>query len=141
MKTDKYRRLLSCCPSLLGAADKTANDMNEDLQNNIPAQVTAYVTAPVLFCYVCYILDSVKKNNINRIFFLSRDGYILKQIADIIIERKNSNTDELSLCFTLFASQCALLQVRNSGGFRKRRIIYRLYIKECKEFFKESRTE
>ena len=66
MKTDKYRRLLSCCPSLLDAADKTANDTNEDLQNNIPAQVTAYVTAPVLFCYVCYILDSVKKNNINR---------------------------------------------------------------------------
>ena len=88
MKTDKYRRLLSCCPSLLDAADKTANDMNEDLQNNIPAQVTAYVTAPVLFCYVSYILDSVKKKNINRIFFLSRDGYILKQIADIIIERK-----------------------------------------------------
>lgn len=49
VKTDKYRRLLSCCPSLLDAADKTANDMNEDLQNNIPAQVTAYVTAPVLF--------------------------------------------------------------------------------------------
>lgn len=90
MKTDKYRRLLSCCPSLLDAADKTANDENGALQNNIPAQVTAYVTAPVLFCYVCYILDSVKKNNINRIFFLSRDGYILKQIADIIIERKNS---------------------------------------------------
>ena len=88
MKTDKYRRLLSCCPSLLDAADKTANDENGALQNNIPAQVTAYVTAPVLFCYVCYILDSVKKNNINRIFFLSRDGYILKQIADIIIERK-----------------------------------------------------
>lgn len=88
MKTDKYRRLLSCCPSLLDAADKTANDKNGALQNNIPAQVTAYVTAPVLFCYVCYILDSVKKNNINRIFFLSRDGYILKQIADIIIERK-----------------------------------------------------
>jgi len=87
VKTDKYRRLLSCCPSLLDAADKTANDENGALQNNIPAQVTAYVTAPVLFCYVCYILDSVKKNNINRIFFLSRDGYILKQIADIIIER------------------------------------------------------
>lgn len=69
MKTDKYRRLLSCCPSLLDAADKTANDENGALQNNIPAQVTAYVTAPVLFCYVCYILDSVKKNNINRIFF------------------------------------------------------------------------
>ena len=88
MKTDKYRRLLSCCPSLLDAADKTANDKNGALKNNVPAQVTAYVTAPVLFCYVCYILDSVKKNNINRIFFLSRDGYILKQIADIIIERK-----------------------------------------------------
>ena len=30
VKTDKYRRLLSCCPSLLDAADKTANDMKED---------------------------------------------------------------------------------------------------------------
>lgn len=75
MKTDKYRRLLSCCPSLLDAADKTANDMNEDLQNNIPAQVTAYVTAPVLFCYVSYILDSVKRKYKQDIF-LSRDGYI-----------------------------------------------------------------
>lgn len=84
MKTDKYRKLLSRCPALLYAAEKTAAENNDAL-----AQVTAYVTAPVLFCYVRYILDCAAEQNIHRIYFLSRDGYILKQIADIITESEN----------------------------------------------------
>ena len=84
MKTDKYKKLLSRCPALLYAAEKAAAENNDAL-----AQVTAYVTAPVLFCYVRFILDSAAEHNIHRIYFLSRDGYILKQIADVIAEREN----------------------------------------------------
>lgn len=84
MKTDKYKKLLSRCPALLYAAEKAAAENNDAL-----AQVTAYVTAPVLFCYVRFILESAAEHNIHRIYFLSRDGYILKQIADVIAEREN----------------------------------------------------
>lgn len=139
MKTDKYRRLLSCCPSLLDAADKTANDMNEDLQNNIPAQVTAYVTAPVLFCYVSYILDSVKKKNINRIFFLSRDGYILKQIADIIIERKKLKIQTSYLYVSRYSLRNALYyKCETAEDFENAGLFTGYTLKSTKNFLKRA---
>lgn len=103
MKTDKYRKLLSACPSLIDAAEKTAENENDAL-----AQVTAYVTAPVLFCYVNYILDSVKKENISKIYFLSRDGYILKKIADIIIKSRKLDIDTAYLYVSRYSLRNAL---------------------------------
>lgn len=104
MKISKYKKLLKCCPALYDSAVKTANNAKNDKL----AQVTAYVTAPVLFCYVKYILDCVSKQNISRIYFLSRDGYILKQIADIIIAEQKLNIETRYLYVSRYSLRNAL---------------------------------
>lgn len=43
--------------------------------------------APVLFNYINYILSKCKEKSIKRLYFISRDGYILKFIADYIIDK------------------------------------------------------
>lgn len=39
----------------------------------------------VLFSYVNWILRNCKEKNISRLYFIARDGYVLKKIADLII--------------------------------------------------------
>ncbi len=68
---------------------------------NIPSVLskndqTGYITAVtvgglLIYDYVRWILDDCVNNKIKDIYFLSRDGYILKKVADIIIgEEKTS---------------------------------------------------
>lgn len=45
----------------------------------------------LLIPYVEFIIDNCMKRNIKRLYFISRDGYVLKEIADIIIKEKNLN--------------------------------------------------
>lgn len=40
-----------------------------------------------LYAYVDWILKQSNKRNIKKLYFIARDGYILKKIADIIIEK------------------------------------------------------
>lgn len=41
--------------------------------------------APILVTYVQWILDCAKKQKIRRLYFIARDGYVLKKIADKLI--------------------------------------------------------
>lgn len=43
----------------------------------------------ILFPYVYWLLDMCNQREIQRLYFLARDGYVLKQIADVIIKRYN----------------------------------------------------
>jgi predicted HAD superfamily hydrolase len=52
--------------------------------DKVLVNTTAKVTAPVLLSYVLWLLNDAKKRGIKRLFFLSRDGYILLQMSDII---------------------------------------------------------
>ncbi len=45
--------------------------------------------APILISYCNFILDYSKRHNINTLYFIARDGYILKAITDHIINMKN----------------------------------------------------
>lgn len=103
MKIKKYKKILGDYSGLLSAAEKTAMKSKEKL-----AQVTAYVTAPVLFCYVSYVIENALKQGIQRIYFLSRDGYILKSIADVIIKRRELNMDTRYLYVSRYALRNAL---------------------------------
>ncbi|MEZ3435940.1 MAG: hypothetical protein K1W34_15235 [Lachnospiraceae bacterium] len=44
--------------------------------------------APVLYSYVEWMIDQAVKKGITRLYFIARDGYLLKRIADIILEVK-----------------------------------------------------
>lgn len=101
MKIKKYRKILSKSEQLLKTADKTCG-LFED--TDVFSSVTAYVTAPVLYCYVRQILKTAKEKNIKRIYFLARDGYIMKKIAEIICKKQDMDID----CRYLYCSRYVL---------------------------------
>ena len=43
---------------------------------------------PVLYCYAEWIVEQAVKKGIKRLYFIARDGYLVKQIIDIILDRK-----------------------------------------------------
>lgn len=88
---------------LLSAAEKTAMISKEKL-----AQVTAYVTAPVLFCYVDYVIVNAEKQGIKKIYFLARDGYILKAVADVMIKSRKLKIETCYLYVSRYALRNAL---------------------------------
>lgn len=118
MKISNYKRILGYYPGLLSAAEKAAKKSKEKL-----AQVTAYVTAPVLFCYVSYVIENAEKEGIKKIFFLARDGYILKSIADVMLKSKKSDIETDYLYVSRYALRnamyfkCDTVQDFESAGF------------------------
>lgn len=88
---------------LLSAAEKTAMISKEKL-----AQATAYVTAPVLFCYVDYVIVNAEKQGIKKIYFLARDGYILKAVADVMIKSRKLKIETCYLYISRYALRNAL---------------------------------
>lgn len=115
MKTDKYLRLLGKYPGLADAA-VTAADGKEDTL----AQVTASVTAPVLFCYVKSVLENAADSGIKRLYFLARDGYIMKAAADAIIEASGYDIKTCYLYVSRYALRNALyLKCSTAEDFEK----------------------
>lgn len=51
----------------------------------------ASLAAPILYNYVDYIIQQSLLRNLKTLYFVARDGYIPKLIADIIIAKKNLN--------------------------------------------------
>lgn len=49
----------------------------------------------ILVPYVEWILSECERNNIGRLLFVSRDGYILKKIADFFISEKRVNIETM----------------------------------------------
>lgn len=58
-------------------------------QNDEKAQLGASLAGPILFPYIYWLLDQAQKRGIERLYFIARDGYILKLIADLIIKENN----------------------------------------------------
>ena len=57
--------------------------------NNSKYDFGASFAGPILYYYVDWIIESALKSNIEHLYFIARDGYIPKLIADIIIKGKN----------------------------------------------------
>lgn len=51
------------------------------------------VGAPLLVQYVEWIIEQALKRKLTRLYFIARDGFILKEIADIVLERMDSNIE------------------------------------------------
>jgi predicted HAD superfamily hydrolase len=50
-----------------------------------PAAIGCTVAGPILLPYVQWILEMSRKKGITRLYFIARDGFILKKIADVLI--------------------------------------------------------
>lgn len=54
-----------------------------------PAAIGCTVAGPILFPYVQWILEASQRRGITRLYFIARDGFLLKKIADILIKKFN----------------------------------------------------
>ena len=72
----KYAGILRQYPVYAEAAQALQSTLTDDL-----AQLTAQVTAPVLFTYVWYVLRQAERIGLHRLYFLARDGYVMLGIA------------------------------------------------------------
>lgn len=57
-------------------------------KDTIASEVGASLSGPILYPYVKWILKEALERGINRLYFVARDGWILQQIADIIIQKE-----------------------------------------------------
>ena len=90
MNIKKYQKILKKSEQLLKTADKTSGLFEV---SEVFSSVSAYVTAPVLFCYVRQILKTAQEKGIKRLYFLARDGYVMKEIAQIICKKQYIGID------------------------------------------------
>lgn len=51
-----------------------------------PAKLGAFFGGPILMPYVQWLLDRSQSMGFRRLYFIARDGYILKKMADTLIE-------------------------------------------------------
>jgi len=75
--------------------------------------VTAGVIAPVLVSFVLWILHRAKEHGIERLYFLSRDGQILRHIAERLIDKKPALSCDTKY---LYVSRQSLGRACLSGG-------------------------
>lgn len=55
--------------------------------NDEKAQLGASLAGPILFPYIYWLLDQAQKRGIERLYFIARDGYVMKIVADAILSR------------------------------------------------------
>lgn len=94
---DQHGYELSC----LAGLQRTARITNG---NNAYSALAADFVAPAYIPYVQFVLEKAKEQGIKRLYFLSRDSYILQKIA----ECKQSEFPDIELRY-LFVSRKALL--------------------------------
>ena len=55
---------------------------------NEKERIGCCIGAPILLAYVEWLLESAKQLRLNRLFFVARDGHILKKLADLLIRQR-----------------------------------------------------
>ena len=100
-KEERYKKIIkNLSPSLYNASIEI---LNKEQMRSTLFSTDALATAPILFTYVWWIINEAKQKNIKRLYFLARDGYILKEIAERICKANKINID----CRYLYCSRIA----------------------------------
>ena len=103
ISTFKQKDFLS---SLINGASKAARASfcSTSKDERVIHEIGASVAGPLLFGFIVWVLKSAQINNIHRLYFLARDGQILKKVADQICEKYNITVENKYL----YASRQAL---------------------------------
>ncbi len=99
---DRYLNVLKKSGiEMFNASIETMNNSkgNDDVVYN----VSATMTGPLIFLYISWVIEEAVKNKIKRLYFLSRDGYIMKKVADVIVKHQHINIE----CRYLYGSRMA----------------------------------
>lgn len=83
-------------------ASKNAR-INYEQSVNTAFNVGTAIGGVVLYPYVRWIIDKANHMGIKRLYFVARDGFVLKNIADIIIEK---NQYEIRTSYVYGSRQC-----------------------------------
>lgn len=78
----RYKSSLAC-QLLLGVVRLLKSEEKTDFY-----KIGLSWTMPILYGYVSWILEQVDKQDIKEVFFIARDGYILKKMADVLIKER-----------------------------------------------------
>lgn len=116
--------------------------------NGTAYDLGASFAGPMVYQYVEWVLAKAEKRRINQLYFVLRDGYILKKVADIIIKERGLNikTDYLfgsRVAWRFPEIECILLDEDNStrpnAFYRGIRLLYRCLLD--KDYYKEKQSE
>lgn len=84
LKANEYRADIQAIIGSSKLAKQQRTDKNKDKYD-----FGASFAAPILYNYVEWVIDQTIRKGLKSLYFVARDGYIPKIIADIIIEKKN----------------------------------------------------
>ena len=73
-------------------------------ENHIARELAHHFSGPLVFDYVWWVLTESQRRNIKTLYFLARDGYVLREIAELFSKHFNLNID----CRYLYCSRVAL---------------------------------
>lgn len=88
---------------LAGASRRSRIAHSQKAEEKSVVSVGAGVAAPLLICYVLWILERSRALGVKRLYFLARDGEVMLGIAEILVKRLELDIE----CRYLFASRCA----------------------------------
>ena len=71
------------------AGENIIKDYRNNQSISLAKRIGIELGGTILFPYVYWVLEQANKMDIHRLYFVARDGYVLKEIADTIIQHKN----------------------------------------------------
>lgn len=74
---------------------------------------------PILYPYVSWLLEQAQKRGIKRLYFIARDGYVLKHIADYLIEINNIEIETFYLYGSRKAWRLPALDVQSDMLYKQ----------------------
>jgi len=97
---------------MAGASRASRIAINPPPSDEALVSVAAGVAAPLLTAYVLWILRESQRLQLERLYFLSRDGEVLLEIAKILAEKLNI---DIELRY-LMASRCSWARASTNGS-------------------------
>jgi len=82
-------------------------------QLDLKGKLGCAIGGPLFFPYVCWVLQRCEQKGIKRLYFIARDGFLLKQIADLIIKIENKDISTYYIYGSRKAWRMASLSERN----------------------------
>ena len=98
-RIEEYLNILQEEPALYQVANKLVKDTNIEFGQKI----YHVVFAPVLVCFVEWVLREAKKKGIKRLYFLARDGYQMYLAAEQLCKSRKYDIE----CWYLYGSRYA----------------------------------
>ncbi len=95
--------------------------------------IGASIGAAILFPYVWWMLQESLRKGIKRLYFIARDGFVLKEIADIIIDKLKVNVVTHYIYGSRLAWRIPSFSENNNDLYKLMRWSYSGKIKDIKD--------